>query len=215
MSVIPTDILCKIFGYLEDISDAGWTFVFKNGLARLTAKSSSRIHAVLQFKSTHTTRQVLMRIREYNANGTMIPYTVTGIECPYLISEEIKNHNHTRGYVCDYACYSFKHPYFAVDMFAYTETRFYYSLPGSHYQTGSVYTKKHNNHIYFVYGTGQDKEPNTVRIDLAPPLFETILEYNGDYVGAETLMNDPTEEDSQDLSEMDNYDDIPELQMYM
>ena len=216
MTFIPTEILCKIFGYLDDISDSGWTFVFnKNGHARFTAKSSSGIHAILQFKSVHIPRQVLMRIQEYNINGHMVSYSIPGIEYPYLTSKEIQERNHGSGYFCDHVCYSFKHPYFAIDMFAYMEKRCYYNIPEFYYQTGSVYNKTRMNSIYFVYGIGENEEdPNTVRIDITPPV-ESFLEYNGDYIGAENLMNSPPEEDPQDLLEIDNYDDIPELQMYM
>lgn len=213
MTTLPYDVLTKIFGYLDDISDSGWTFALSGSRFRLKAKSSfTSIDDVLHFKAIHPAKSVFLKIREYTPTfDNVYEYVVETVETQYKMPEIQDVYFHSR-----YVCCSFVHPIKHTQRIAYIESRVMHNLNNSCFLYGSVFNSDGKECMHIVSGFGPDEETNIINIEFTPYIFEAKLEYNGDYILADELMNGPGEED-----ELVDEEDGPEpaepyeLQMYM
>lgn len=222
MSILPYDIINKILGFLGDISDYGWDMqIDSRGRVRLSFKSHfTDIHYVVAFKTAHIARYVKLCVQEWNKNFDMIEYTINALEQPFCHSPNKREINNFIGFITDNRCYSYVDPSTNKQLIAYTEFRKYYNNENIYYQTGYVYDTCLSNRqnlvpnipIYVISGYGADEQPDTVRFDISPYIFEWFIDREGDYEAADALMDMANGEQEE---EADQYFEDQPLQMYM
>lgn len=235
MSILPYDMVNKILGYLEDISDSGWKMqIDSRGRVRLSLKQSfTDIHYVVAFKTTHIARYVKLRVQEWTRKFDTIEYTIDALEQPFCHSPNKRELHNYIGFLTDNRCYSYVDPKTNKQLIAYTESRKYFNHANIYYQTGHVYdfnptdlvptpdrecTERSigvvpNKPLYVISGYGADEPPNTVRFDISPYIFEWFIEREGNYEAADALMEMATQE-PEHIIEHFEYPPQP-LQMYM
>jgi len=141
MSILPYDMVNKILGYLEDISDSGWKMqIDSRGRVRLSLKQSfTDIHYVVAFKTTHIARYVKLRVQEWTRKFDTIEYTIDALEQPFCHSPIKRELHNYIGFLTDNRCYSYVDPNTNKQLIAYTESRKYFNHVNIYYQTGYVY----------------------------------------------------------------------------
>jgi hypothetical protein len=240
MSILPYDMVNKILGYLEDISDSGWKMqIDSRGRIRLSLKQSfTDIHYVVAFKTTHIARYVKLRVKEWTRKFDTIEYTIDALEQPFCHSPIKRELHNYIGFLTDNRCYSYVDPKTNKQLIAYTESRKYFNHANIYYQTGYVYdfnttpdrefteaiTKPSigvvpNKPLYVISGYGADEPPNTVRFDISPYIFEWFIEREGNYEAADALMemaNGGQEQEQEPEHIIEHFEYPPQpLQMYM
>ena len=219
MSILPYDMINKIFGFLADISDSGWKMqIDSRGRVRLSLNPHfTDIHSAVAFKTAHRARYVKLCVREWKMNFDTIEYIIDALEYPFRYSPNKREINNDIGFIADNRCYSYVDPNTNKQLIAYTELRKYYNHENIYYQTGYVYDTCLSNRqnlvpnipIYVISGYGADEQPNTVQFYISPYTFEWSIDREGDYEAADALMNMANGEAA------DEYVEDPPLQMYM
>ena len=222
MSILPYDMINKIFGFLADISDSGWKMqIDSRGRVRLSLNPHfTDIHYVVAFKTEHRARYVKLCLKEWK-NFDTIEYTIDALEQPFCHSPNKREIHNFIGFITDNRCYSYVDPNTNKELIAYTESRKYYNHENIYYQTGYVYDISNlqnlvpNIPIYVISGYGADEQPNTVRFDISPYIFEWFMNREGDYEAADALMDMANGEQEQEEEATDEYFEDTPLQMYM
>ncbi len=169
-------MLNRIFDYLSDISDSGWSLrATNNGKIILSAKPLFvDIHHLFRFKSQVTARQVNLAIQKWSmfhmhpadiggGNGVV----VSAIEHPHRIhKQKIIDANRKLGISYDNRCYTYTDPETEQNMVAYVEIRKSHLTTTPTFQQGCLYDAAGVSKV--VSGFSSDETLGSARIIVNP-----------------------------------------------
>lgn len=128
MAKLPETVMNKIFSYLEDIIDYGWTpYIDEKGRLRLRAKRRMPIHNVIHFKSANTATYVPLHIRHNMVFDSQDEFVESALDYSYNLPLETILEEDQEGFVSMNYCYSFVESHTNSEMFAYVKKRRYYN----------------------------------------------------------------------------------------
>lgn len=225
---MPYDVLNRIFDYLSDISESGWSIrVTNRGKIILLANPLfSDINHLFQFKTQVKARPVNLTIQRWDVlhqenDGLATGVVVSALEQPHRIhTQKHIDEKKKNGLTFDNRCYTYTDPETEQNMVAYVEIRKYRFMTQTFYQ-GCVYDEAGDAKV--ISGFSSDVTPGSARIVVNSYGITWGLDYDGDEweyeleVAANALVDIGQDEDEEEDEEID-FDALmeqPPLQMYM